>query len=175
MRTKNRKTFTSNFFPVGMDIEAIVTDWISYLTREKLFGPDDPLFPATRVAVGESGHFETAGLKRVHWSGGDAIRSIFRRSFEAAGLPYSNPHLCRDTLTLLGEKRCKTPEELKAWNQNLGHDHVLTTLASYGAVSSARQSEILNSMRGGKEIGTGHEPDAETVRQVVAHLMRKAS
>ena len=46
VRTKNRKTFTSTFFPVGGDIEAIVVDWISFLTTESLFGPDDPLFPA---------------------------------------------------------------------------------------------------------------------------------
>jgi hypothetical protein len=71
----------------------------------------------------------------------------------------------------MGEQRCKTPEELKAWSQNLGHDHVLTTLTSYGAVSSARQSEILNSMRGEKA-AAGTEPGAETVRQVVAHLMK---
>jgi hypothetical protein len=59
VRTKNRKTFTSTFFPVGEDIEAIVADWISFLTQEKLFGPDDPLFPATRIEVGASGHFES--------------------------------------------------------------------------------------------------------------------
>ncbi|WP_245412146.1 hypothetical protein [Methylocella silvestris] len=100
------------------------------------------MFPATRVAVGESGYFEAAGLKHEHWRGGDAIRRIFRRAFEAAGLPYSNPHLCRDTLTMMGERRCKTPEELKAWSQNLGHDDVLTTLTSYGAVSGARQAKF---------------------------------
>ena len=44
VRTKNRKTFTSTFFPVGSDIEAIVVDWISFLTKESLIGPDDPCF-----------------------------------------------------------------------------------------------------------------------------------
>ena len=29
VRTKNRKTFTTWFFPVGTDVEAIVVDWIS--------------------------------------------------------------------------------------------------------------------------------------------------
>lgn len=46
VRTKNRKSFTSEFFPVGDDIETIVGDWIEYLARERNFGPDDPLFPA---------------------------------------------------------------------------------------------------------------------------------
>ena len=67
VRTKNRKTFTSTFFPVGSDIEAIVVDWISFLTKEELFGPDDPLFPATRVAIGEEGLFAAVGLNRVGW------------------------------------------------------------------------------------------------------------
>jgi hypothetical protein len=55
VRTKKRKTFTSWFFPVGADIEAIVTEWISYLANEKLLGPDDPIFPCTRVVLALSG------------------------------------------------------------------------------------------------------------------------
>jgi site-specific recombinase XerC len=43
VRTKNAKTFTSTFFPVGADIEAIVVDWVNELVASG-FGPDDPLF-----------------------------------------------------------------------------------------------------------------------------------
>ena len=50
------------------------------------------------------------------------------------------------TLALLGGQRCKTPEQYKAWSQNLGHDHVLTTFTSYGDVSSYRQAEIIRAM-----------------------------
>jgi len=32
-------------------------------------------------------------------------------------------------------------EEFKAWNQNFGHEHVLTTFLSYGTVSEDRQRE----------------------------------
>jgi hypothetical protein len=49
----------------------------------------------------------------------------------------------RKTLALLGGRLCKTPEEYKAWSQNLGHDHVLTTFSSYGDVGSYRQAEII--------------------------------
>jgi site-specific recombinase XerC len=42
VRTKNAKTFTSTFFPVGGDIEAIVVEWIGELMARG-FGPDDPL------------------------------------------------------------------------------------------------------------------------------------
>ena len=42
---------------------------------------------------------------------------------------------------------CKgDPELLKAWSQNIGHDKVMTTLMSYGAVSFDRQSEIIRGL-----------------------------
>jgi hypothetical protein len=83
-----------------------------------------------------------------------------------AGLPYFNPHSFRNTLVALGEKICPNPEAFKAWSQNLGHAHVLTTFTSYGAVASSRQAEILEGLRS-KTGALGSEPDQETVQQVV--------
>jgi integrase len=114
VRTKNRKTLTSTFFPVGTNIEMIVANWVSFLTNNRSFGPDDPLFPATRVEIGKDGLFSPAGLDRVGWSSASAIRRIFRQAFESAGLPYFNPHSFRKTIAALGEKFCTTPEEFKA-------------------------------------------------------------
>ena len=108
VRTKNRKTFTSTFFPVGSDIEAIVVDWISFLTKESLFGPDDPLFPATRVEVGKEGLFAAVGLNRVGWRNATAIRRIFQEAFERVDLPCFNPHSFRKRLAELGEKLCES-------------------------------------------------------------------
>ena len=71
------------------------------------------------------------------------LRQIFNKAFAAVGLPYFNPHSFRKTLALLGGRLCKTPEEYKAWSQNLGHDHVLTTFSSYGDVGTYRQAEII--------------------------------
>ncbi|WP_417514752.1 tyrosine-type recombinase/integrase [Minwuia sp.] len=143
VRTKRAKTFTSSFFPVGEDIEAIVVDWIDHLRIVLHFGEDDPLFPVTRVAPNGSGLFAANGLERRHWKNASAIRRIFRESFEAADLPYFNPHSLRDTLTQLGQRQCRTPEEFKAWSQNLGHEKVMTTFISYGSVASERQMEIM--------------------------------
>lgn len=176
VRTKNRKTFTSTFFPVGDDVEAIVTEWVSFLTTERLYGPDDPLFPATRITIGESGLFEVSGLERKHWGNAGAIRRIFRQAFAAAGLPYFNPHSFRNTLAALGEKVCTTPEMFKAWSQNLAHESVLTTFTSYGVVARERQAEILAGLRAmdmKKQLPDG-EPDKETIRKVLAHLAGKA-
>lgn len=146
VNTKFSKTMTTFFFPVSADIRKIVTDWIDWLRREKLWGLDDPLFPATLVKRGAGGGFEALGLDRRHWSNAGPIRKIFRTAFERAGLPYHNPHSLRKTLTLLAEARCNSPEEFKAWSQNLGHDSVLTTFASYGTISQHRQGEIIRKL-----------------------------
>jgi integrase len=143
VRTKFAKSFVTTFFPVGDDIRAVVADWVAYLRTDKLWGLDDPLFPATKVAVGDNLRFEAVGLDRKHWSNAGPIRTIFKEAFTTAGLPYFNPHSFRKTLALLGGQKCKTPEEYKAWAQNLGHEDVLTTFRSYGDVSSHRQVEIM--------------------------------
>jgi hypothetical protein len=52
----------------AVNIRAIVADWVGSLRQEKLWGLDDPLFPATKVEVGESLRFEAAGLYHKHWS-----------------------------------------------------------------------------------------------------------
>jgi integrase len=145
VHTKFSKSFITAFFPVGDDIRAVVTDWVAYLRREKLWGLDDPLFPATKVAVGDNLRFEVVGLDRKLWSNAGPIRTIFKEAFAAAGLPYFNPHSFRKTLALIGGQLCKSPEEYKAWSQNLGHEHVLTTFHSYGAVSMYRQAQIMQS------------------------------
>lgn len=147
VRTKFSKTFTTYLFPVGDDIREIFMDWIRHLSDQKLWGPDDPLFPATKVGIGPTGLFEANELDRKHWSNASPIRKIFREAFEAAGLPYFNPHSFRNTLAQLGERLCCTPEEFKAWSQNLGHEKVLTTLVSYGHVNEARQAEVINNLQ----------------------------
>jgi len=160
VRTKNAKVIVSTFFPVGSDIEAIVTDWIEFLRTERLWGPDDPLFPRTKVEIGPSRHFENSGLDRQHWKSAAAVRAIFKKAFERAGLPYFNPHAIRSTLAMLGETTCETPEQFKAWSQNLGHEQVLTTLTSYGQVAQHRQDEILTEMAkaGGVAAATVERP-----------------
>ena len=166
------KTFETFFFPVGKEIEEIVVDWVNYLCNEKLWGNDDPLFPATQVAVGEEYRFQVVGLERKHWSNATPIRKIFREAFEAAGLPYFNPHSMRSTLVQLGEKCCRTPEEFKAWSQNLGHEEVLTTFRSYGAVGTRRQGEIIQQLANPQE---RESPSAEEIAKAVARELGSQS
>jgi integrase len=122
VRTKGRKTFTSIFFPVGPEPLQIVTQYVAMLRNELGFSNDDPLFPSTQVGRGDDRGFVALGLSRIPWSGAGPIRKIFRAAFDAAGLPYANPHSFRDTLVRLGQRLCRTPEEWKVWSQNLGHE-----------------------------------------------------
>lgn len=171
VKTKFSKTFTTYFFPVGDEIRQIVAEWVRFLRDEKLWGNDDPLFPATRITLGQTRQFEAAGLDRAHWSTATPIRTIFREAFERAGLPYFHPHSLRKTLVRLGEEVCKSPEAFKAWSQNLGHEQVLTTFMSYGKVATERQGEII------REIGTpkpSAQPTAEDIAEAVARKLRGA-
>ncbi len=146
VKTKFSKTFDTFFFPVGEEVREVVVEWVSYLRDEKLWGNDDPLFPATHIALGETRQFEAAGLTQDNWSTASPIRTIFRDAFVSAGLPYFNPHSFRNTLVHLGQEVCKTPEQFKAWSQNLGHEKVLTTFLSYGTVECRRQGEIIHAL-----------------------------
>lgn len=143
VKTKFSKTFTTYLFPVSEEVRQIVEDWVRFLLEGKLWGNDDPLFPATRVVLGTTRQFEAGGLDRTHWSTATPIRAIFREAFEHAGLPYFHPHSLRKTLARLGEQVCQSPEEFKAWSQNLGHEQVLTTFMSYGNVATERQGELI--------------------------------
>jgi integrase len=59
---------------------------------------------------------------------------------------HSNPHTFRKTLARFGQQICRSPEEYKAFSQNLGHEDVLTTFTSYGAVPVDQQASIIRSL-----------------------------
>lgn len=168
MNTKFRKSFSTFFYPVGGDAEAIVRDWVRELREQHLFGPDDPLFPRTRTGRGKSGGFEVLGLDRAPWRNAAAIRKIFRVAFERAKLPYANPHSFRDALAQFGLEICKTHAELKAWSQNLGHENMLTTLNSYGKLPESEQGRLI--------LGAGRkEQRNDTLEQIRALLDGRAA
>ncbi len=146
VNTKFSKRIDTFLFPVGNDIEVIFLEWVAELKQDKLYGNDAPLFPRTKLGQDENMAFIADGLEPVHWKTAAPIRKIFRDAFEAAGLPYFNPHVFRNTLTDLGQKRCQTPEEFKAWSQNLGHESPLTTFTSYGKIDPYRQGELVRNV-----------------------------
>jgi integrase len=167
VKTKRSKTFTTIFFPVGDEIRRIVAEWVVYLRENKLWGNDDPLFPATDVGLNANRLFQVSGLRRAHWTTATPIRGIFRDAFANAGLPYFNPHSFRNTLAQLGQRLCKSPEALKVWSQNLGHENVLTTLLSYGEVPFQRQEEIM------RDLATPKQAVQSDVNEIAEAVVKK--
>jgi site-specific recombinase XerD len=143
VRTKFRKTFRTFLMPVSELALSIATDWHAELSADPRRGPQDPLFPATRLALSEDKTFTVSGLAAHGWSSSGPIREIFRGGFTSAGLPYFNPHSIRDMLVRHIVSLNLPTETLKSWSQNLGHEGLLTTLTSYGAVPTHRQGELI--------------------------------
>jgi integrase len=170
VKTKFSKSFTTYFFPVGEEVERIFVDWVVRLRSEALYGNEDPLFPSTRTGLDATGHFQALGLSKEHWRTASPIRDIFREAFTSGGLPYFNPHSFRNTLAALGESRCQSPEQFKAWSQNLGHERVLTTFTSYGAVSVRRQGELLTQL--GESGSQSRHFDADQLAKAIAEQIR---
>ena len=171
VRTKRAKTFTTWFFPVGDDIRQIVVDWVTYLHEEKGFGPDDPLFPKTKVAPGDDLAFRAVSLDRAPWANANPVRDIFRGACARAGLPYFNPHLLRNTLVQVAYDRKLDAEEFKAWSQNLGHESCLTTFSSYGTIPPMRQAEIIRRL-GERESPPNVAANAELLRRLADQMER---
>jgi len=141
VRTKFSKTFTTWFFPVGEDIRQIVVDWVHYLDTLQLFGPTDPLFPATRIMQDQYHLFQDGrplarALVQCH-----AHQGYLKDAFTSAGLPYANPHSFRKTVVTA--RRARMPEHRRSsrLESNLGHEQVSTTFTSYGQVGADRQAD----------------------------------
>lgn len=166
VNTKASKSFSTWFFPVGGEALSIVNEWCLYLREKHLWGDDEPLFPKTEIGLGQQGGFVPIGLSREGWKSAGPIREIFRKSFQAAGLPYFNPHSFRNTLAQLGEKICQSPEQFKAWSQNLGHEKVLTTFTSYGTVEPHRQAELIQGL--GQEKSENNDDALKLAKLILA-------
>ena len=61
VKTKFSKTFNTFFFLMDEEVHEIVAAWVSYLRNEKLWGNDDPLFPATYISLEATRQFVAAG------------------------------------------------------------------------------------------------------------------
>ena len=174
VRTKFAKTFRTYFMPIGGDALSIARDWIDELRRDHLWGPSDPLFPAPLMGLNDSGDFAAIGIARHGWASTEPVRNAFRRAFAAGNLPYFNPHSFRDTLTHHAMALDLTPEGMKAWSQNLGHDDVLTTLTSYGNVPVHRQGELIRAAQS-TVADQSRRTQIETLEAILAKLRTNGS
>lgn len=171
VRTKFAKTFRTYFMPVVSGAREIAESWIAELREAHLWGDADPLFPATAIGLDEAGSFYAQGLARQGWASTEPIREIFRRGFSTASLPYFNPHSFRDMLVRHAMTLDLTPEEMKAWSQNLGHNDVMTTFTSYGTVPLHRQGELIRAGSSGR--GVSEAMDTDQLLAVLGARLRR--
>jgi integrase/recombinase XerD len=154
--TKNAKRIDTFLINLAPELNEALTDWKRHLIEVELFGPSDPLFPKTMVGHDQNDCFVAQGITRGHWASAQSVRDIVKSAFEAVSLPYFHPHTFRHMLVVQAFKHCRTPEQLKAWSQNFGHEDVLTTLRSYGKIDLNRQRQILQSV--GQESRDENQP-----------------
>ncbi len=62
---------------------------------------------------------------------------------------------------------CRTPEQIKAWSQNLGHENIATTLTSYGKIDPHRQGAVIGA------ISLNGDNDAEMVEELLAVMKKR--
>ncbi len=124
--------------------------WFNYLEREKEFGPDDPIFPATKIENGKNNvcYYSTGKIEAKFLKTSISLGQIFKKRFNQAGINYYHPHTFRHFWVKEISKLLLTEEEKKAISQNLGHKNVGTTFGSsgYGKIEEDRQIEIIKNI-----------------------------
>lgn len=145
VKTKFSKSFPTWFFPVDPMYRAFFEGWMRELQEDRLFGHEDALFPKP-PASHVDGKFSFESLSRDPYSDQHHLGEIIKGAFVAASLPPFTPHSFRKTLMKLGNDLCETPEELKAWSQNLGHENLRTSIESYLPVSGPRQGQLIRKL-----------------------------
>lgn len=148
VQTKFSKTIISVLFQFDEELVCYVTDWVKYLKEEKVFGISDPLFPSTKVEQMSATEyiFEVKGVEPTFWRSTSTIRKIFEERAMKANLDYYSPHKFRHTATREATDSCRNAEQIKAVSQNLGHEHVSTTLLTYGRLNSYRVKEVITDL-----------------------------
>jgi len=141
--TKSGKSIDTFFAQGFEDAETALSVWINHLDEVELYGPGEPLFPATAVAAKSNTGFTATGFTRRHWKSTEPVRKIVNGAFETAGQPNYGPHAFRHMLARHAVNTSSSVAEFVANSQNLGHSDVLTTLRSYGQISRERQRELV--------------------------------
>lgn len=147
VETKFSKLIPTTLFRFDEKMVQYIVDWVKHL-KLKGFGSQDPLFPRSKLEQGKDNlSFEVSSeVTAVFWHGTSMVREIFKKRTKNANLPYYPPHTFRHLAISLAFKSCKTGEEIKAISQNFGHEHIATTMSTYGNYEPSRLSEIIKSM-----------------------------
>lgn len=167
VHTKFSKTIYTTLFRFDKELLDYVLDWYKYLTEEKLFTMDNPLFPSTLIEQeSKNNHSFTAkGIEPIFWKNAGAMRKIFKDRANQTGVEYFSPHKFRHFAISQASKHANNAEELKAVSQNVGHENLTTTFFGYGAIDNFRVNEIISGMNFEKK-ERKIKLDKETIEQL---------
>jgi len=148
VKTKFSKTITTNIFRFDDELLKYVLDWFEYLKTKKDFKESDPLFPQCNIEMSkDSDMFVSNTIKPEFWASGNSIRNIFKKRCKEAEVEYFRPHSFRHTALDLAVSSSRNGEEIKAVSQNVGHEHVSTTMSTYARMSDKRVNNLISNMR----------------------------
>jgi len=150
VETKFGKTIEIWFYPVDQIYYDHFYAWLAHLRNEELFGPEDPLFPKPLMGYVKGKGFTNLGLSREPYSSTSQLYTAVKTAFSNVQMPAYTPHNFRRTHGMLMNEFCKTPEQLKAWSMNFGHEDLITTFSAYMPVSEQRKGEVIKAMRAQK-------------------------
>ncbi len=144
VKTKFAKHILTTLFAFDKKLLEYVIEWVKHL-RSKGFGSQDPLFPRAKAEHGENSlTFSTAQeVTPIYWKSTGRIRDVFKHRAGEAQLPYFPPHTFRHSAIDSALRSCKNGAEIKAISQNVGHEHVATTLQSYANYDPITLSKMI--------------------------------
>lgn len=163
VKTKNSKKILSTFLPIFWEEgESIFLDWYNHLKNNKGFGPQKPIFPASK----------SLSLKSVSdkfWQTSGPVREMIRERCKEAGVSYYNPHSFRHSAVAFMSERGLTEADKRAVSLVLGHEHVGTTFGSYGYghISPADAVKRVREMRNQKEKGLSLDISDEDLGRII--------
>lgn len=137
-RTKNGKSLRINFFPLHAIFAKTVCDWKNELL---VLGLDeaDALFPDEKHLVKRQFPSSTDSIPAM--SSTHAVSAAFKTASKPL-LRHFSPHSAKHCIGSLSLKICKSPEALKAWSMNMGHENEEVTVRYYKQLPKERVFEI---------------------------------
>jgi integrase len=172
--TKFTKKIPTTLFIFDEELVEIFRQWVQFLREEKLFGDDEPLFPASLLEQkdGNSFIYSATKLSRQFWRNTGSARDIFKKRFKEAGLNYFSPHSFRHAAIDKALSLAETDEQRKAISQNVGHERLATTY-EYAPMRPEQVADQIKNLTKPKE-QKDREKMLDTLAELVKDKMEKA-
>ncbi|MHA1540784.1 MAG: tyrosine-type recombinase/integrase [Alphaproteobacteria bacterium] len=144
---KHNSSGLTTMLPISEDLEKLFLDYYKYLTINKKFTAEMPLFPKMKIRQKQSDSlFETNGYLNEFIQSGQVIRDILKNACVFAGLKYINPHLMRNFASTHIFTNNETMRMIGAIKQNFTHLDLETTFG-YASIPIPQQISIIRGMK----------------------------